>query len=1096
MKQKWVYLALILITLLGLAIRLYELDKRTMTHIEISIPGIPLPKGLSDPSPRLTVMATLRSVVGAEDPNPPAYYLMMLAWTRITGTAIWWLRLPSVIFGTACILLVFMLGKLEKTQSSGLLAAFLVALNGHQIFWSQLAKNYIMAVFIGLAATIMLLLALKGGRRERLFQIIYLFLTLLGVFTTVYFWLILIVHMVWVLIEKWSERRLPGIFQVQYLALLAGTPLISLAILQARRASYLDPNFWPSLVSYLGFGYAIEDIPAGFSDQLWIQVIPYFLLTAGIIFLVAGFWQARQIRIPGQTRGIHPIFLLAVALLVTPPIFFAGKYFTAYYPQAGRNVMFSAVLPGLLFILYLCLRTIWQRKGGKKREFASESEYTGSNWKLSAYLAIVPTIIFALVTPVVVLFASRGIMLYTPYLLLLLSAGGLALIKRSRIWLPILLMMVMVLPVGSVLFRNSTLEHPTDYKGMAEKWIPELQDNDLIFVRKHWGTTPIFYYLDWNKYQVVGNLQPDSYAEALRTNPDSRVWVLSTLYIEPEASALQALVGYKITKTIETMDQKVELYEKQYSEPYLTVNQSLSQSSIPDYGDVDQGMVDQSISPTSTPIINDENSQQYKGYLISMSTYLGGADTDQARDVVADNQGNIYITGGTSSANFPHTVGPGIGSGTCQNPGSEGNWDVFVTKLSPTGKLVWSRFIGGPCYDRAYAIELDSQGNVYLAGRAGPGFPVTASAVQTNFQGYYEGIYGDQNAFIAMLSSGDGSLKWASYIGVSSLARDLAIDVNGDLFVPLTYSGNGVLPPQSWFKNTYQKTIKGGSENGVVKVTHDGSKVVWATWFGGSNDDSLVTSIRVNQQGVYFAFYTNSQDVSTTQGAFDRTLNGKEDFFIARLSLDGSSLLLGTYLGGSGTEYVNTHNLALGEDGTIYVSVWTDSPDYPTTPNAYQTLYKGGKSDIAITRLSASGGMIASTYLGGAGDDNSDGIQVDTEGVVYFSGNTSSSNFPVTNDAFQPIKAGKMDAFLAKLSPDLSQLIFSTFLGGSEDDDGRASYFDPSGNWYIAGTAESYNFPVRAAFQSSFAGGMSDCFLTKVVHVSNRSFLPVVRRWK
>ena len=146
-----------LIVLLGLAIRLCGLGERTMTHIETYVPGIHLPAGLSDPSPRLTVKATLLDMIYRFEPHPPGYYLFMLGWTRVFGAGIEWLRLPSVIFGTACILLVFFLGMQEKNQIAGLLAALLLALNGHQVFWSQLAKNYVFSEFIGLAATIFLL---------------------------------------------------------------------------------------------------------------------------------------------------------------------------------------------------------------------------------------------------------------------------------------------------------------------------------------------------------------------------------------------------------------------------------------------------------------------------------------------------------------------------------------------------------------------------------------------------------------------------------------------------------------------------------------------------------------------------------------------------------------------------------------------------------------------------------------------------------------------------------------------------------------------------------------------------------------------------
>lgn len=566
-RQRGVYLLLALIVLLGLAIRLYELDKRTMTHIEIYVPGIPLPEGLADPSPRLSVTGTLRSMIGSMEPHPPGYYLMMLAWTKIFGSGIGWLRLPSVLFGTASIFLVFLLGWLEKNTTAGLLAALLVALNGHQVFWSQLAKNYIAAEFFGLAATLLLLLALRRDRRERAYQLAYLGVVLLGLFFTIYFWPVLVVHMLWVLVENLRAEKLPGMFQVQFLAFLAGTPLISLAIFQARRDSYLPSNFWPSLGSYLGFGYAVEDIPFVFSQIPGIGFLPFILLAVGIIFLWAGLGKARDEKEPGTSKGIHVGILLATVLLATGIIFVTGRFLALTFPEAGRNMILSAALPAILFALYFGLDQFWKRKNRGMGQSTGHSHTPGWNYQLSAYLAVLPVLLVALATPVSAIFASRGVLLYTPYLLLILSAGALALIGRSRAWAPVLFLILFLLPVGGLFFRHSTLEHPTDYKAMAEKWIPEIQEGDLIFVRKSWFTTPIFYYLDSQKYQVIGDLQPDSYASALQDRPNSRIWVLTNVSTGPGSALKEALSSYQVIESLQASNLEVDLYVRQRAAP-------------------------------------------------------------------------------------------------------------------------------------------------------------------------------------------------------------------------------------------------------------------------------------------------------------------------------------------------------------------------------------------------------------------------------------------------------------------------------------------------------------------------------------------------
>jgi len=170
-------------------------------------------------------------------------------------------------------------------------------------------------------------------------------------------------------------------------------------------------------------------------------------------------------------------------------------------------------------------------------------------------------------------------------------------------------------------------------------------------------------------------------------------------------------------------------------------------------------------------------------YDLMFFTYFGGSNWEHARDIAVDRRGNMYVVGGASSADFPTT--PGAYTRTIRTGGSQdfGPCDVFVTKFAPDGHLLWSTLIGGPHYDRGYGVEMDDQGFVYVAGRAGPGFPVK-NAFQPDFNGVDNGSYGMQNAFVLKLAPDGSDLVWASYVDVSTLCRDIAIDPNGDVYVP------------------------------------------------------------------------------------------------------------------------------------------------------------------------------------------------------------------------------------------------------------------------------------------------------------------------
>jgi len=448
------------------------------------------------------------------------------------------------------------------------------------------------------------------------------------------------------------------------------------------------------------------------------------------------------------------------------------------------------------------------------------------------------------------------------------------------------------------------------------------------------------------------------------------------------------------------------------------------------------------------------------------STYIGGSKKDELRDIVTDRQGNIYITGGTVSSDFPTT------SGAFQTI-HKGDFDVFVMKLDPNGKVIWSTLIGGPKHDRAYAIKVDNQGYVYIAGRAGPGFPVTSGAFQTQFQGYGGG-YGPQNAFVAKLKPDGSGLVWASYFGVASMIRDFDIDKDGNIYIESGYSP-GKSPntiPSAWVANAFQKTPPGGEDVVVAKIKSDGSQVLWATYLGGSGKEDHTASLRVdNSNYVYVLLYTQSTDMPVSLKAYDRTYNGGEDYFLAKLTPDGSNLVFGTYLGGSKNEIISTHNLALDAQGNAYIIAWTSSPDFPTTPGAFQRTYRGGFSDVAVSKISSDGTqLLASTFIGGSDGENAESIAMDLMGNIYFSGETNSTDFPVTADAFQRNNAGKMDGFLVKLSPDFNKLLYSTYMGGSDDDASRSSTLDANGNFFFAGCTKSDNFPILNSLQPSRAG--------------------------
>ncbi len=471
-------------------------------------------------------------------------------------------------------------------------------------------------------------------------------------------------------------------------------------------------------------------------------------------------------------------------------------------------------------------------------------------------------------------------------------------------------------------------------------------------------------------------------------------------------------------------------------------------------------------------------------------TYFGGSADDMARDVATDPQGNIYVAGGTNSANFPTTAN--AFDRTFNNPLTPAYQDAFIAKLSPTGSLLWSTLLGSSGFDRIYALEVDKQGFVYVAGRAGPSFPVTAGAFQTTFGGGNQGgTYGATDGFVCKFRP-DGTRVFCSFFGDADVLaiRDIAVDDLGNIYVGSATSVGTF--PGAWFVNAFQKTLRGGHDLVIAKIKADGTKVLWATYLGGSLDEVTTPTVRVDAgYNVYVFSGTSSANIPTPNG-FDHTLNGSSDGYVAKIAPDGSRLIWATYLGGSGKELNETHSMALDPaTGDVIVAAGTTSSDFPVTTGVIQPKF-GGKAasnssglgsnypgDAFITRIAANGSrIVGSTYLGGSAGDGAEGVWVDKAGTVYVSGATYSSNFPITTPSGPNL--GSSELFVAKLSSNLAQRLYVARFGGSATDIGRACFVDQSGNFYAVGEVQSAMISLLNALQLSLRGG-SDGLIMKML---------------
>ena len=369
-------------------------------------------------------------------------------------------------------------------------------------------------------------------------------------------------------------------------------------------------------------------------------------------------------------------------------------------------------------------------------------------------------------------------------------------------------------------------------------------------------------------------------------------------------------------------------------------------------------------------------------------------------------------------------------------------------------------------------------GTSIVAGRAGAGFPTTPGALQAAFGGDTNpnDLYGHQDGFVTRLSE-SGAIVWSTYLGGNDAAiiRDVALDGSGNVYPVLQHiTGNQphITP------GAFATTRPGGEDMAVVKLT-SGGQLVWGTYYGGSGFEGSGASIRIDRAGHPVVLGATTSTNLPVRNAHQAAKSGGSDLALARFTADGASLVFSTYLGGSADEGVETHHLAIGPGDTIYLTGVVRSSDFPTTPNAFQRA-AGGGIDIGLARFSPTGQLLAASFFGGAATDGSEGIEIDGAGNVVFFGGTNSAGFS-TPGALQPALNGTVsDAFVTRMSGDLARVLYLTYIGGRAVDFARAGVLAPSGQVILGGQAESSDYPVANAADSTFGGGGTDAMVSSL----------------
>lgn len=461
---------------------------------------------------------------------------------------------------------------------------------------------------------------------------------------------------------------------------------------------------------------------------------------------------------------------------------------------------------------------------------------------------------------------------------------------------------------------------------------------------------------------------------------------------------------------------------------------------------------------------------------LEYSTFVGGTSFESGFALAVDGQGNAYTTGYTSSNNFPTTAG-------AFDTSYAGNYDAYVVKTLADGSAFeYATYLGGSSLDQGIGIAVDTAGSAYVVGTTlSIDFPITNNAYDTTFG--FGTIFGD--GFLCKLAADGQSAAYSTYLGGNSEDVPLRVAVDAAFrahVVGWTRSTDFISAATSpaAFDNTYNGTNAADLGDAfLAKMSANGQTLLYGTLLGGPNGDAA-SGVGIDSQGDVLVAGLARGGFPTKASPFN-TFKGGSDVFVAKFNtgqVGSSSLVWCGLFGGLDTDYANS--LAVDASDANYVVGYTESSDFPTK-SAVDPSYNKGGSDAFAFKLSPAGDQLGySTYLGGKGWDEAISVVVDGAAVASVVGKTTSNNYFVTPGTIDPSYNGGLDGFVTRIASSGSSLLFSTYVGGSGDEEIAGVGFAAGGTvLWVTGTTLSPKFTTTpGAIDTTYSN--QDAFLMKI----------------
>ncbi len=472
-------------------------------------------------------------------------------------------------------------------------------------------------------------------------------------------------------------------------------------------------------------------------------------------------------------------------------------------------------------------------------------------------------------------------------------------------------------------------------------------------------------------------------------------------------------------------------------------------------------------------------------------TYYGGSGTDWIGTTYTDNNGNLLVSGGTTSSNL-QTIATTGAFQTTYGGGSGFSGDSYLVKFNTAGQRQWGTYFGGSGTDFAYACVVDGNGDVYITG----GTTSTNSAIMTT-TGCHQSVFSATNTGIAYLAkfNTSGARIWSTYYGENAQGFGIGVSCDALNNVYLAGSSNSVTATSTLIASSgaHQTNFGGGALDGFLVKFNSGGVRQWGTYYGGNGDDQAFNCITDASGNVYIGGVTSSTNLISTAGSHQPNYGGSigggipygiGDAFVSKFNASGIRQW-GTYYGGAGDDGIYYLGVDLG--GNIYFSGSTNTSTGTAIASmgCHQSVYGGGTNDAMFGKFDGSGQRLWGTYYGGSGLEEWCCCFVEKgNSNIYFSGITTSSGSNIaTPCAYQNNIGGSKDAFLCKFNLQGARL-WGTYYGGTSIEDWSALTVDGLGSVYLCGETNSTGaananvISSNGAHQNTY-GANTDAFIAK-----------------